>query len=360
MDASSINELYQDLAYHTLEKNTGINWIKDHHTDKCPVCLEPWQDLRKITGQRRWNVSDNCNHCVCTSCFWNMTNEYSTLAANIDDGKTTFEAIHPEDPLIYKLKRNITCPCCRKETVLRFKNIMVLNKWAYLELLNYQAFNIREITKERDQRIMSKICDGLRQTCEELENKVAELGGFELDEAKKQIEILKRKIELEEEHNDFIEAENSRLRRIANYHANLTKQMMSAIATQKQNHQSEKEAWQEEMKILHTISKRNEEGVTKRREQICAYTEQIVNEALKTRVKQEINDTSIEMMLSTFLDKTLNCLKAENVLPDSLTKELENILSPQLSEDLYQGARMLFANGMKDLAINNNIKLLLD
>ena len=65
-------------------------------------------------------------------------------------------------------------------------------------------------------------------------------------------------------------------------------------------------------------------------------------------------------MLSTFLHKTLNCLKAENILPDSIKKELENILSPQLSEELYEGARMLFANGMKDLAINNNIKLLLD
>ena len=58
---------------------------------------------------------------------------------------------------------------------------------------------------------MSKICDELRQTCEELETKVTELGGFEVDEAKKQIEVLRRKIELEEEHNNFIEAENSRL-----------------------------------------------------------------------------------------------------------------------------------------------------
>ena len=105
--------------------------------------------------------------------------------------------------------------------------------------------------------------------------------------------------------------------------------MMSAIATQKQNHESEKEAWQEQMKILHTISTRNEEGVTKRREQICAYTEKIVNKALKTRVNQEINDTSIEMMLSTFLDKTLNCLKAENVLPDSLKKRVgKYLISP--------------------------------
>ena len=136
--------------------------------------------------------------------------------------------------------------------------------------------------------------------------------------------------------------------------------MMSAIATQKQNHESQKEAWEEQMRILYTISKRNEKAVTKRREQICAYTEQIVNEALKTRIKQEINDTSIEMMLSTFLHKTLNCLKAENILPDSLKKELEKILSPQLSEELYEGAQMLFANGMKDLAIENNIKLLLD
>ena len=118
MDLSNnIHELYQELAYHSLEKNTGIHWIKDHHTDKCPVCLESWQELKKITGQRKWNVGD-CNHCVCTSCFWNLTNEYSTLAADIDEGKTTFESIHPEDPLIYKVKESITCPCCRKQTIL--------------------------------------------------------------------------------------------------------------------------------------------------------------------------------------------------------------------------------------------------
>ena len=292
-----ISDLYQDLAYHSLEKKTGINFIKDHHTEKCPVCLEPWQELKKITGQRRWNVSENCDHCICTSCFWNMTNEYATLASTIDQGKTTFESLNPEDPLIYKLKKNIICPCCRKQGSLNFKHKMVCNKWTYLELLNYQAFNIREVTKERDERMMTTVCDQLRNRCQELNDKLVELGGFEMDQAIKDMETLKKEIEICQEECDDIVAENKHLRKITNYHINLTKQMMSAIATQKQNHQSQKEAWEEQMKILHKISKTNEENVNKRREEICAYTEQIVKEALKTRVKQEINDTSIEIML---------------------------------------------------------------
>ena len=59
---------------------------------------------------------------------------------------------------------------------------------------------------------MNKICESLRKKCEESEDTVEELGGFQLDEAKKQIEVLRRKIELEEEHNNFIEEENYKLR----------------------------------------------------------------------------------------------------------------------------------------------------
>ena len=135
---------------------------------------------------------------------------------------------------------------------------------------------------------------------------------------------------------------------------------MTAISAQKQNHPSQIEVLTEEMKILHNVSKSKEEKSKKEKEEISAFTEQIVQHALKERTNQEIQDTFIGMMLSTFLDKTIACLSAKNILPDSIKEETSKILDSEVTKNLYESARKIYSEGMKELVLSNNVKLLLD
>ena len=107
---TDIGEIFEELAYYSIDKASGVSAIKDHHTDKCPICIEDWQKLKTIIGQRQWKVSDACDHYVCTSCYWKITNFKLKYGKNIEERyeeTCDIDSIDPEDPLKYQVARQV-------------------------------------------------------------------------------------------------------------------------------------------------------------------------------------------------------------------------------------------------------------